>query len=243
MFSDSDIQYYRETVCSAWFVTNIIWKMSFTHIETAGVQNPQEEDGVVDINLYTLELLKETCPDMDPINMARTALRLVNRAKLEVERREKFKKVKTRLSQPVRDPRRCSQNAGGNIEAEKRERLHDVETGRSEQVCEAQRYSHNAVVYDPYRRTNYSGPPANHVIPPRHQAKHLVQSGLPGVVISYSTYVEPQSRNGSDTYDERQPRNGNAKNGFKRKRRGLHSGNNMRAKRPNLYCYKRNAIL
>lgn len=74
-------------------------------IESASAGN-LNEDGIVDINKYTLQIISETCPNMDPVTMAVTAVRLINRAKVEVERREELRKMEKRHLHPEKDNNR-----------------------------------------------------------------------------------------------------------------------------------------
>lgn len=74
-------------------------------METARSDN-LNEDGIVDINSYTLQIINETCPNMDPVTMAVTAVRLIDRAKVEVERREKLRKMEKGHLQLEKDIRR-----------------------------------------------------------------------------------------------------------------------------------------
>lgn len=242
---------------SVLFVVNTTEKMSSTHIETAIYQTVQEDDGIVDINLYTLDLLKEVCPEMDPINMACTALRLINRARREVVRREKLAKMK---AGQVHKLQRIGRNAveiipyhqanfsvpppNYTIQPLHQVELRQVENGQSRQVRDPQRFSHKVVVNTADNVANFSVPPPNHIISHQRQGKNMVQNAPPDFVTRYPRVYsrnfvhvdERQPGNGYSTSAQPEPRNGcNTSDGSLHRQGNITNG--FKRKRYNTYSH------
>lgn len=110
-------------------------------------------DEIVDINIYTLQLLKEMCPDMEEIQMTNVANDLIKRAAAEVDKRGKERKLARKKRLEAK--RKLQQTTDSNAMEESGTSARPFERDDSPSVTANQYYPHEKLSVQPGDHRGY----------------------------------------------------------------------------------------
>ena len=151
--------------------------------KTVEDQKVCDEDEVVDIYQFTMEILSKECPGMNPTIMGHTAVYLINKATIEMKNREELRNKEVGPQQKANEAQQVNGNAVRNrklfsipsnktppapqtkLEVIDEEGLESRETDHSLHTCQSQ----DTIQNDNFHHIgNFNVPPPTMVAPGYH---------------------------------------------------------------------------